>query len=102
MTSDSAQVRGPVTLFADSAIDVGHGEPHQRRQATVAAGVPVSVKTMVKAAARIMPLSIRRRHPGGVASVSSDRVRLTLSDVPWPTGLHPLDSFVSAPLHRHA
>ena len=66
MTSDSAQVRGPVTPLADSVIDVGHGEPHQRRQATVAAGVPASVKTIVRAAARIIALSIRRRLPEGV------------------------------------
>ena len=55
-----------MTLLADWAIDVGHGEPHQRRQAAVAAGVPASVKTIVKAAARIMALSVRRKHPDGI------------------------------------
>ena len=61
MTSDSAHVRRPVTPPAKSVIDVGHGEPHQSRQAAVAAGVPANVKTMVRAAARIMALSVKRK-----------------------------------------
>lgn len=50
---DSAYVRGPVTPLAESVIDKGHGAPHQRRLAAVAAGVP-AVKTIVRAAARII------------------------------------------------
>lgn len=93
MTSDSAHVRGVVTPLADWDIDVGHGEPHQRRQAAVAAGVPASVKTIVRAAARIMALSVRRRHPEGVtplaqALVTPQLCLLATRAAEWAFGAH--------------
>ena len=107
MTSDSAQLRGPVTVFADWAIDAGHGEPHQRRQTTVAAGVPASVNTMVKAAARIMALSIRRRHPDGVTPLAQALVTPRTSTTIRATttaarGQHPHDSGGRHPHHVSA
>lgn len=69
-SSLSHESRAVETLALRCGLSGGHGEPHQTRQAAVAAGVPTRVSTTVRTAARIIVLlgisqqAQERLHPG--------------------------------------